>query len=258
MKPILVALMLALTFTAGPASAAPTDKQRASALLQQGFASYTRGDYAAALELYRRANALFPSPQLQFNMALAYHRMGQRALAAEHFERFLGTVDATAYPDKVAKVAARLRALRSQLATVTVACGVQGATVTASGRLVGKTPLRHRVYLTPGTFTLTVEHAEFQRATRELKVSAGEHRRLQLVLQPLKPTPAPTPAPATQPLVQVSPIAAPTPRPIYQRWWFWTAVGVVVAGVTAGSVAAATTGGSDWQPQGELPPIKLQ
>jgi len=42
------------------------------------------------------------------------------------------------------------------------------------------------------------------------------------------------------------------PRPFYKRWWFWTAVGVVVAGAAA--VVAATRPGEASPITGTLPP----
>lgn len=51
---------------------------------------------------------------------------------------------------------------------------------------------------------------------------------------------APAPAPAPQPPLPPPPAVAakPPPRPIYKRWWFWSALGVVTAGAVAGIVAA--------------------
>lgn len=45
--------------------------------------------------------------------------------------------------------------------------------------------------------------------------------------------PATAPAPARL-------LAAPPPKPLYTRWWLWTAVGVVAAGAAAGIAVAAT------------------
>jgi tetratricopeptide (TPR) repeat protein len=52
----------------------------------------------------------------------------------------------------------------------------------------------------------------------------------------------------TVPSTQPAPPPADTPvrRPIYKRWWFWTAIGLVVAGAAAGGAAAAASkGGQD-------------
>ncbi|MCC7537752.1 MAG: PEGA domain-containing protein [Deltaproteobacteria bacterium] len=63
---------------------------------------------------------------------------------------------------------------------------------------------------------------------------------------------------SARPLERVGPRRQPRPRPerreperdgpaIYERWWFWTAVGVVAVGTTIGIVAAAS-GGDDRTP----------
>lgn len=57
--------------------------------------------------------------------------------------------------------------------------------------------------------------------------------------QPIE-QPAPLPAPVVSPAL---PAAPPAPiveqRPVYKRWWFWTVIGVVVAGGVAGAVAGS-------------------
>lgn len=56
-------------------------------------------------------------------------------------------------------------------------------------------------------------------------------------------------------LVSVRGSERPVSKPIYQRWWFWTVIGVaVVGGVTAGIVA----GTSDSAPTGTLEPDPIR
>jgi tetratricopeptide (TPR) repeat protein len=98
----------------------------------------------------------------------------------------------------------------------------------------------------------------------------------QTATAPAAPTPAPvTPIPSPAPSVVAPPVAvepaATTPgasativssapptgseaHPIYTRWWFWTAVGVVAAGavITAIAVSSGGSGGS-WN---NLPPLQ--
>jgi tetratricopeptide (TPR) repeat protein len=55
------------------------------------------------------------------------------------------------------------------------------------------------------------------------------------------------PAPATQGLIGVAPpagkeVAKKQPKPLWRRWWLWTAIGVAVA---AGATAAALAGRSE-------------
>jgi tetratricopeptide (TPR) repeat protein len=60
---------------------------------------------------------------------------------------------------------------------------------------------------------------------------------------------AATPAAATPAAATPAPIQAPTPtsptpvesKPVYKKWWFWTLIGVGVAGGVAAGVAVAAT-----------------
>ena len=85
-------------------------------------------------------------------------------------------------------------------------------------------------------------------------------------------TPIPPPAPVTAaPPPAIEPAAPPTgasatvisspppstseAHPIYTRWWFWTAIGVVAAGAVITAVAVSSSGGSagSWN---NLPPVQ--
>lgn len=58
-------------------------------------------------------------------------------------------------------------------------------------------------------------------------------------------------APPLVPVAASPPVPAGEGRPVYQRWWFWTAVGVAVTG----AVATAVILSRDAADQGTLPPI---
>ncbi len=284
---ISVLLLLALATPGG--ALADSARERANKLFKAGLARYDAKDYKGALSLYEQANKLFNSPQIEFNMALSREKLGQPALAAVHYERFLGKADQLAYPKKVKAVKAKLAALRKKLATVSVSYATRGAAVDMDGKPVGKTPLGHRIYRKPGEFRLTVKKDGYRIFQKNLKLGAGSHEEVKVTLEPIsrdapgspvaepvgkgKPAAAPStaappagvtgPAPTGEPPTAVPPAAvtapgkvppaggAKTSRPIYKKWWFWTAIGVVAAGVTAG-VVASQTGGSDRVPSGEL------
>jgi tetratricopeptide (TPR) repeat protein len=70
---------------------------------------------------------------------------------------------------------------------------------------------------------------------------------------PLATTPAPTPAATTPALVAEKP--APAARPLYRRWWLWTAVaGVVVVGAGVGLAIGLTRP----SPPSSFPPLTAQ
>jgi tetratricopeptide (TPR) repeat protein len=80
--------------------------------------------------------------------------------------------------------------------------------------------------------------------------SAGEARRLIAALEAAhdkdKPSPAAGTAPPSSPVALDSAVltaTAPPPavkRPLYKRWWLWTAVGVAAAGIATGVAVGVT------------------
>lgn len=152
------------------------------------------------------------------------------------------------YADRVKAAKHRLEVLGRGLGSLTVSCASRDALVSLDGRPAGKTPLAHRIYGKPGAVRLTVEKAGHEPFARELTLLAGKHQLVVVELR-VKVT-APPDGPTSMP-------AAPPSRPFYKRWWFWTAVGVVVAG-SAAAIVASQTGGDSRVPVGELPELMLK
>src|SRR6185503_11179397 len=74
---------------------------------------------------------------------------------------------------------------------------------------------------------------------------------------PAAPPPAPPPAEEAAPLISreapsSDPESSSASRPVYQRWWFWTALGVVAAGATAGIIVGTRSGGPAFHSDGTL------
>jgi hypothetical protein len=60
--------------------------------------------------------------------------------------------------------------------------------------------------------------------------------------------PAAAPPPTRVDVLVATPETATTPsRPLYRRWWFWTALGAVVAGAAIGGYAASRPGPRPYQ-----------
>lgn len=79
-----------------------TDVERLSA---EGVEAYRAGDHARALVLFGEAYRLDPAPNLLFNMARAYEKMGNDSQAHVHYGRFLAS------PEISDPAAARARSL---------------------------------------------------------------------------------------------------------------------------------------------------
>lgn len=71
---------------------------------------------------------------------------------------------------------------------------------------------------------------------------------------PREPTAPPlTAAPPPTTNVVTAPSAPPAKKPVYKRWWLWTAVGVVVAGAAVGIGVAASAPHDAPAPGGAIP-----
>lgn len=249
--PILLVILLAL-----PApSWARTRRQRAQAMLREGNALHDRGDYPGALERYRTARRLYPSYRLDLNIGLTLKAMGRSIQAAEQLERFLHRAGKIADASVVEAAREKLGELRRELSSVIVICPVSGGTVALDGAVVGQTPLDHRIYLKPGGYRISVKSPAHPFFSRVLFLRAGDHRRLEVPwyhevgVGSRVNLRGPLPPPPGKPRDSGS-------TPIYRRWWFWTALGVVVVGGVVGGVVAARPGGSSRLPAGELGTLK--
>ncbi len=98
--------------------------------------------------------------------------------------------------------------------------------VSLDGRSLGQAPLE--TITAAGTHKILARHPAHSDYETTVIVKAGEDRTVMVTLGD---------------------------PPVYKRWWFWTAVGVVVAGGTATTIALVTE-----QPptSGDIPPYKLR
>ncbi|UJR79067.1 tetratricopeptide repeat protein [Sandaracinus amylolyticus] len=104
----LISLVVAVWLVSAPAGA--QDVGRAQQLFQQGIAAYDAGRLDEAVRLLREADAIVHSPELTFNIARVYERMGESREAIRHFERYLR--EARPEGDERADVDRRIAAMR--------------------------------------------------------------------------------------------------------------------------------------------------
>lgn len=91
MRPLL-ALVLSIAALVAPVPASAQDAAavaRAQQLFVQGIAAYDAGRLDEAVRLLREADGVVHSPELAFNIARVYERMGEAREAIRFFERYL-------------------------------------------------------------------------------------------------------------------------------------------------------------------------
>jgi hypothetical protein len=115
---VVVAAMLAGAVSVQAAAGGSADAVRdaARAKLVEGVDALKRGEHQVALESFKQAYALVPSPKIHYDFGLAYLGLGRHAEALSAFERFLAEAsDAPA--DKRDKAAHYVSELRARVGT---------------------------------------------------------------------------------------------------------------------------------------------
>ena len=208
----------ALAALSGGAGAQTVDAAYAEARgrFVEAVAAVQAGRPADAVGLFERSYVARPAPVVAVNLAICLRGLGRLGEARRWYQRFLET----ATPDDLARHGATVRAhldeLSHRLARVTRGDGVppsmsvllDGVPLTAEPRWVD--PGDHRAVATePGRVG----------GSLGFTARAGE-------------------------ILHVTPRLAPVPSAtsITQRWWFWTVVGVAVAGVTSAVLVPALQG----------------
>ena len=260
---------------AGPVSKVgqPSDltRQQVRQLVHEAGQLMDRGDRAGAASRLQQAQALWPDPSLDYNLGIVYAEMGRHPQAAQVLERFLTGADRNAVlgerledaRHRVADYQRTLARLKLQ-ASLPPQAGAAvmfvdedkpakkiqlGASGAADGG--GELPTRKPLWIEPGAHRVRVTAAGARDYAVQVDLSPGELRQLSAELLPLAEASSLVPA---SPELQ----HADDPRPLYKKWWFWTAVGggaAVVLGVSIGLIAAGASGklshtaaGSDLMP----------
>jgi len=203
---------LLMTFaTQAPEGTEPSGKRQAQVLLDDGLDLYERHDYAAALNKFKQALAVYPSPKLWFNIAQAERDLNRPVEALAAFEKFLATADGPAAAMADARVA--VTELRTRLSRLRLRSGERGLEVSVDGRTAGRTPFVSDVWVLPGTHVLVIGSGTTSASTTVTVAVGGTEEVVLPWISAKEPaTAAPNP-PAPLPATPATPatIAAPAP-----------------------------------------------
>jgi hypothetical protein len=182
-KRLRLALVMA-GLLATPALAAQTRDDRA--LIEQGRTLRRAGRNAAALEAFREAYALSPTPEAAGQIGFAEH-------ALEHWEpawRFLRmALGAAADPWVVTQRRAlefSLQQVERHLGSLRVETTTPGATLSLDGQPAGALPMAEAARVGEGPVTVEIRAPGHQPDRREVTIAAGETVRLVVQLAPVE------------------------------------------------------------------------
>jgi hypothetical protein len=213
------------------------DRVEAGRLCEQGAAAMARGDFSAALESFQHANEMYPSANTRYNVGVALFRLGRLAAAVDAFEEFLDAAP-NAREDARAYASARLLDLAQQVAHLEIVVSPPESFLSLDGQRLGRVRASG-VPVLPGEHKIEAEKPGYESIAERVDVTAGEQRRIALVLRSSHPVAMSAPVMAIPPLVQSPPRHSPAPAPIYRKWWFWTTLaGIAVVGVAVGTAVS--------------------
>jgi len=209
---VVVSLLLVVLMGGPAARAEPpagTSREVAQAKLIEGVALLKQGDYTGALATFQDAYRLVPSPNIHYDMALAYAGLGRSADALEAFERFLA--EAPRAPPATRQKAKRdAETMRGRVGVVAISADQPGAEIFVDGASRGVTPLSRSLYLDPGPHALAARGPGGALGPAQtVVVEAGATAKVALQV----PTAAAAPALAGTTVEVPGRIAPPAPAP---------------------------------------------
>jgi tetratricopeptide (TPR) repeat protein len=242
----------------------------ARAHFMHGEALYRDARSNDALLEFRAAYALDPRPELLINIAQAERRLGLLDEAIADCERFLQRAPGSPLAARVKQLRKELRAERA--AASAQAAATEGAASFAAGDYEHALAAYQRAYMDNidearylvrlaecyRALHRTAEALRFYRLFLTERPDAPERASVEASIGALE-QPPPT-APPVAPAVAASgavatPAVTATKRPLWRRWWLWTAVGGVAAlGIGLGvGLGTRTSGAGSFMPT--LPPF---
>lgn len=263
-RSILAALFI--TAASVPATAAPTDADKATArtLFFSAVEASKAGDHEKAADLFDRSNRLYPAPTAALGLARALEATGQWLKATEVYYAILRRQPEADEPAAFARAkdAARSELRELEARTPKLVITVEGAdpsavTVTVDGTVVPAAALGVGRPTNPGAHRVDVAGEGYVAMTRAIELEAGKTVEVKLPVQaevtPVAEAPAPpkeAPVPKTEPSrTEPSPaaIAPSTEAPVTPPSDDGAALrisGFIVGAVGLGGfVGAAVTGG---------------
>ena len=232
--PRLVALSLCLLLPAsGLAGKAGGAKKEARRHFLQAEAHYKLGRFQQALKEYGRAYELAPLPGFLFNIGQCHRKLGNDEKAVFFYKGYLRDKPKAKNRSLVLKL---IQAAERRLDKAR-----QEANRREQRRLATERRIKETVRIQREKERLRLEQERLKEEQRRL---ALERERQQM---------ASTKAARTQP----PPQAHPEPS-LVERWWFWAAVGSVVALAAGGAIYAANLENKLVLPSGNLGTLDLR
>jgi hypothetical protein len=198
------------------------NRDRGRELAREAASLFQAGNRRAAVAKFEEAYELFPTPALLYNIGKAYAGLSEYVRAHNALSEFLRqTVESDTDFDRRAEAQAILADLAPHVGVATITAPTfAGADIQVDGVALGRAPLAAPVAISPGVHELVARQNDALVARKRVTVAGGGH--IDIALTRIEDD------------IEKVVITKEVPsRPVYKRWWFWTAIGATVASSAA-------------------------
>jgi len=212
-------------------------------VIRDALSEFDAGNWAEARALFEQAHALRPSARTLRGLGMASFELKNYVRAEQELRSALDETRQPLTAAQRAELTALLQRIERYVGKLVVKVQPETATVLLDGAAIP-----HEIELELGQHELSVQADGYHTLTRNIAIEGGKQQTLELSLTPVEkkaeetaqvPAPAETAAAAQAPSSELgtfeSDYALTDTEPsssgsVFSKWWFWTAVGVVVAG----------------------------
>jgi hypothetical protein len=171
---------------AGAQDRPPAEVAEARGHFRRGVILYEDHDYNGALAEFETAHKLSREPVALYNVGLTLRALFRYVDAIDALSRYLNNtaMDEHVTARKRAEIEANISEMRALLAEVTIALppGAKEAVMSIDGRQVPSPP-GAPVLLSAGHHVVEVSAPDYERARKELDVTAGQNQRVDLAMK---------------------------------------------------------------------------
>jgi hypothetical protein len=237
-RPLLIAaLVWAASLSVGAMAAEPS----ADALIEQGLGLRREGKPEQALEVFRQAHAMAPSPRTFGQMGLVETSLKRWVDGENHLSLSLANPDDRWVAKNRPFLDEALGSCRRHVGDLVVS-GSPGAEVFVAGQSIGTLPAVPALRLAEGTVTVSANGPGSKPFEKTVTIRPGARSTLVIALTPIAAAPVPPPAaapravgvpaaPAPAALTATAPLTHDEAGP--SNWHAWAGVSLAVAGAAA-------------------------
>jgi tetratricopeptide (TPR) repeat protein len=177
-------------------------EQRAAALVDEGMSLQAAGSLQPALDKYKEAQTIHPTPRAQAQMGLTEESLGDLGAAERDLAQAVSMRKDPWIKENRRRLQAAIQRIKRQVATLDIQGSPEGAEVIVNGRSQGTLPLVGPVRIAGGSITVQAKKEGYNDFEHVLDLPARGKRVVRIEMDR-------APAPVAAPI----PVAAPQPAP---------------------------------------------